>query len=298
MGEIRGRARRAYGQGSCQCGSDRLHGAWHADDDGGDPAGHGAAGDHLHFDRLHSRNAAAHFHRRTPAGRSVEPTYAGYSIGKWIDEDGDGRYDVLEAETRAFKGPRFFDGSGIPLDEDNESVIKERIYLDKTDRNLLRDEITVSDHALTRPWTVTKYRRTLDPRADWPEYICNEKIPYIHLDNSEVYKIGRGRPPGTDPSEPAAAGRALFTPGEIGLQGRQMKPKGTNLWLIAMPNRRGAGLAASLCLTFTSALRVRRIKISGLEGRLASHVFVRGPWRPTWTRTRQSPRAGSLTGRR
>jgi hypothetical protein len=25
----------------------------------------------------------------------VEPTYAGYSIGKWVDEDGDGRYDVL-----------------------------------------------------------------------------------------------------------------------------------------------------------------------------------------------------------
>ena len=84
----------------------------------------------------------------------------------------------------------FYDGSGIPLDEDNESVIKERIYLDKADRNLLHDEITVFDHALTRPWTVMKtYRRTLDPLADWPEYICNEQIPYIHLGN-EVYKIG------------------------------------------------------------------------------------------------------------
>jgi hypothetical protein len=28
--------------------------------------------------------------------QEVEPTYAGYSIGKWVDEDGDGRYDVLE----------------------------------------------------------------------------------------------------------------------------------------------------------------------------------------------------------
>src|SRR5215471_11506221 len=26
----------------------------------------------------------------------LEPTYPGYSIGRWIDEDGDGRYDVLE----------------------------------------------------------------------------------------------------------------------------------------------------------------------------------------------------------
>ena len=30
----------------------------------------------------------------------VEPTFAGYSIGKWIDTDGDGRYDTLEVETR------------------------------------------------------------------------------------------------------------------------------------------------------------------------------------------------------
>src|SRR6266446_3946765 len=27
--------------------------------------------------------------------KDAEPTYEGYAIGKWIDEDGDGRYDVL-----------------------------------------------------------------------------------------------------------------------------------------------------------------------------------------------------------
>jgi hypothetical protein len=32
--------------------------------------------------------------------KELEPTYSGYSIGRWIDEDGDGRYDVLEVETR------------------------------------------------------------------------------------------------------------------------------------------------------------------------------------------------------
>jgi len=32
--------------------------------------------------------------------KDIEPSYAGYSIGRWIDEDGDGNYDVLEAETR------------------------------------------------------------------------------------------------------------------------------------------------------------------------------------------------------
>jgi hypothetical protein len=122
---------------------------------------------------------------------NVEPTFTGYSIGKWIDEDGDGKYDVLEAETRYFKGPRVFDSSGIPLHDDNDSVIKERIYLDKVDANRLHDEITVFDHALTRPWKVVKsYRRSLDPLADWPEYICNEQIPIIHL-GSEYYRVNK-----------------------------------------------------------------------------------------------------------
>jgi hypothetical protein len=123
--------------------------------------------------------------------RTVQPTFTGYSIGKWIDQDGDGRYDLLEAETRYFKGPRFFDSSGIPLHEDDESVITERIYLDKADHNLLHDEITVTDHALTHPWTVMKnYRRTLDPLADWPEYICNEQIPFVHI-GDEIYKVSQ-----------------------------------------------------------------------------------------------------------
>jgi len=57
----------------------------------------------------------------------------GYSIGKVDRWDGDGRYDVLEAETRHFKGPGCTT-QRIPLHEDDESVIKERIYLDQADR--------------------------------------------------------------------------------------------------------------------------------------------------------------------
>ena len=45
--------------------------------------------------------------------------------------DGDGKYDVLEAETRNFKGPRTYEKSGLRLHEDNESIIKERFFLDK-----------------------------------------------------------------------------------------------------------------------------------------------------------------------
>jgi hypothetical protein len=102
-------------------------------------------------------------------------SYSGYSIGKWIDTDGDGKYDLLEVETRGFKGPRIYEIRGIPLHYDNQSVFKERFYLDKADPNILHDEITVLDHALTRPWTVDKrYVRNANPLADWPESICPE----------------------------------------------------------------------------------------------------------------------------
>jgi hypothetical protein len=85
------------------------------------------------------------------------PTYAGYSIGRWIDEDGDGIYDVLEVETRGpFKGPRAYDATGLPLHFDNKSIFRERIFRDKADPKILHNEITTFDHALTRPWTVDK----------------------------------------------------------------------------------------------------------------------------------------------
>jgi hypothetical protein len=108
----------------------------------------------------------------------AEPSLQGYSIGKWLDEDGDGKFDVLQVETRNFKGPRTFDQSGIPLHNDNASVIKERIFLSKTDPTLLHDEVTTIDNALTRPWVVTKdYRRV--PKAVWIEHICNESNNHI-----------------------------------------------------------------------------------------------------------------------
>jgi hypothetical protein len=123
----------------------------------------------------------------------AEPTYAGYAIGKWIDEDGDGRFDVLEVETSGFKGPRNYDASGLPLHEDNESVFKERIYLDKSDPNVLHDEITVIDHALTRPWSVhKKFVRKTAPHPDWPEFICTENNSQIFIGKDNYFLSGDG----------------------------------------------------------------------------------------------------------
>ena len=61
---------------------------------------------------------------------SEPPSYQGYSIGKWVDEDRDGRFDVLEIETRNFKGPRALEATGLPLHKDNQTVVRERLFLD------------------------------------------------------------------------------------------------------------------------------------------------------------------------
>ena len=120
--------------------------------------------------------------------KEVEPSFQGYSIGKWIDEDGDGTYDVLEVETRGFKGPRAYDELGLPLHFDNQSTFKERFYLDKRNPNLLHDEITVFDHALTRPWSVDKtFRRNLNPRPGWDEINCNEGNSQIVIGKENYY---------------------------------------------------------------------------------------------------------------
>ena len=95
---------------------------------------------------------------------TIQPSFMGYSIGRWIDEHHDARYDVLAVETRGLEGPRTFDGSGSPLHPDNQTIVKERIYLDNSDQDVLHDDITVIDHALTRPWTVQrKYHRERQP---------------------------------------------------------------------------------------------------------------------------------------
>ena len=107
--------------------------------------------------------------------KNPRPTYGGYSIGRWIDEDGDGRYDVLEAETRYFKGPRTFDASGLPLAFDNQSIFKERFFIDKTNPNIIHVLTTAIDNALTRPWTSDRqYRRVSEKVVQWPETWCQE----------------------------------------------------------------------------------------------------------------------------
>ncbi|HEY2229528.1 MAG TPA: hypothetical protein VGI22_17695 [Xanthobacteraceae bacterium] len=122
-----------------------------------------------------------------PWPTDVEPTFQGYALGRWI-ESRDGVYDVLEAETRGpFKGPRAYDATGLPLHFDNQSIFKERIHLDQNDANLMHDEITVLDHALTRPWSVDKtYRRNPNPYPSFRRVTCPENNNQVVI-NKENY---------------------------------------------------------------------------------------------------------------
>ena len=125
--------------------------------------------------------------------QELEPTFQGHSIGRWIDSKFDGHYDQLMVETRAFMGPRVFDSTGLPLHEDNQTIIKERIYQDPADANLLHDEITTIDHALTRPWTVTKsYRRMQVARPAWREVICAEGNQHVKIGREAYFLSADG----------------------------------------------------------------------------------------------------------
>jgi hypothetical protein len=123
--------------------------------------------------------------------QDMEPMFSGYSIGQWVDDDGDGRYDTLYVETRGLKGPRTFDSTGIPMHKNNNTIVKERIYLDTRNPNVLHNEITTIDDALTHPWTITKnYRRDAkSARAYWwRESICAEDNPHIRI-GDDVYML-------------------------------------------------------------------------------------------------------------
>ncbi len=119
----------------------------------------------------------------------IEPSFLGYSIGKWLGVAADGRYEALEIETRGLKGPRAYEDSGIPFHQDNETVIKERIYLDRANPNTLHDEITTIDRALTHPWTIVKnYRRV--PNPIWFQNNCAEDNRHVTIGRQDYFISG------------------------------------------------------------------------------------------------------------
>ncbi len=137
-------------------------------------------GEHIHsFRRIYTDG------RDWP--EEIEPSFAGYSIGRWVDSKGSGQFDVLEVETRGVKGPRVMDSTGLPLH------VKERIYLDVKNPNILYDEIVTIDHAFTRPWAATKsFLRDPAEKPVWRESICAEGNPRLKIGGNNYFLSANG----------------------------------------------------------------------------------------------------------
>jgi len=131
--------------------------------------------------------------RDWPAPEEVDATFAGYSIGKWLDEDGDGKFDVLEIETRYLKGPRAVESTGLPVHDDNKTIIKERIYVDKSDPDTLWDDITMIDNAYVRPWTLHKKAvRTKSAQPVWYSEVCEENNSLLRIGKEAYFLSAEG----------------------------------------------------------------------------------------------------------
>lgn len=146
---------------------------------------------HLLMEHIHN------FRRVYTDGRDwphdIIASFAGYSIGRWIDRSGRGRYDMLEVETRGLKGPRVFDSTGLPLARDDQTIVKERIFAEPSDPDMLYDEITTIDHALTRPWSAVKgYHRNKTAQPLWQEFICAEGNSWLTIGADTYYLSADG----------------------------------------------------------------------------------------------------------
>ncbi len=127
--------------------------------------------------------------RNWPA--AIAPTFSGYSIGRWDGDDGHGHADALVVETRGLRGPRTFDSNGAALHADNRTIVEERMHLDQAKPDILYDDITVHDDALTRPWSVRRtYRR--EPHPVWLETICGEVEPQVKIGAEDYYVTSDG----------------------------------------------------------------------------------------------------------
>jgi hypothetical protein len=95
----------------------------------------------------------------------ADPTYAGYSTGRWEG-------DTLVVDTVALTTKSYIDGSSPHSDK---MTVRERIrWVD----GVLENQITVTDpEALTEPWRVTRrYRKASYPNDELREFACAEGL--------------------------------------------------------------------------------------------------------------------------
>ncbi len=96
----------------------------------------------------------------------ADPTYAGYSMGRWEG-------DTLVIDTVALTTKSYIDGSSPHSDK---MTVQERMRL--VEPGLIENQITVTDpEALTEPWRVTRrYRKASYPNDELREFACAEGL--------------------------------------------------------------------------------------------------------------------------
>jgi len=119
------------------------------------------------FSELNDAMRRVYLDGRKPTPRHLDdPTYAGYSTGRWEG-------DTLVVETVALHPDSFIEGFTPHSDA---MTVSERIRF--TSPGILEDRITVRDpKALTEPWqTVRTYRKALPPNDELREFACAEGL--------------------------------------------------------------------------------------------------------------------------
>jgi hypothetical protein len=129
--------------------------------------------------------------RKFPEGDALNPTYLGYSIGRWEG-------DTLVVENKGFNENSWLDYFGHPHTDQMHVVEK----WTRPNKATLHYEATVTDTgAYTRPFTIA-WDIPWREGAELPEYICQENNQYLNrLEDDLGRPIFGPRPqPGQKPS--------------------------------------------------------------------------------------------------
>jgi hypothetical protein len=119
------------------------------------------------FSELNDALRRVYLDGRKPTAKQLDdPTYAGYSTGRWEG-------DTLVVETVALHPDSFIEGFTPHSDA---MTVSERLRF--ISPGILEDRITVTDpKALMEPWqTVRTYRKALPPNDELREFACAEGL--------------------------------------------------------------------------------------------------------------------------
>jgi len=133
--------------------------------------------------------------RKFPEGDALNPTYLGYSIGRWQDKD------TLIVENKGFNENSWLDYFGHPHTDKME--VTERWT--RPNKGQLRYEATVNDPgAYTRPFTMMWENITwdMDLTPELPEYICQENNRFLNRVTDDLGQpiFGPRQQPGEKPA--------------------------------------------------------------------------------------------------